>query len=56
MMFDLSSESIEMVKACIDDSQIEIAYASNGGCDGCEGCLGCTGCATYGLYPDGWHD
>ena len=30
-MFALSSEPTEMVKAYIDDSQIEIEYTSNGG-------------------------
>lgn len=57
-MFILDNKLSEKVRKSISDKKIiandDIFMC---GCAGtCDGCNGCEGCATYGCYPDGWHD
>ena len=58
LMFNLDKNLFQHVKRSITESPIvESDAIFMCGCDsGCDGCNGCTGCATYGCYPDGWHD
>lgn len=57
-MFNLDSKLSEKVKNSISNLKIianEEMFMC--GCAGtCDGCNGCEGCATYGSYPDGWHE